>query len=113
MVYMRLRHLFEGTIYIIPCPPMLADGSSNSALLRSLIEIAACGLAEAHHAGRQLLPSGGYQPGDAPAAQERGEDGRILAHAPDAASQSHLEQQVPVGVQWGGSTSGYPPVDAG
>ena len=40
LVYMRLRQMFDGTIYIIPCPPMMTDGS-NSALLRSLIEIAA------------------------------------------------------------------------
>ena len=33
--------MFEGGISIIPCPPILIDGTSNSHLVRAIVELSA------------------------------------------------------------------------
>ena len=33
--------MFDGTVFFIPCPPMLVDGSSDPTLVRAILEIAA------------------------------------------------------------------------
>ena len=40
-VNMQLRQMFEGTIYVIPCPPMRMEGSSSSVLVRLMVELSA------------------------------------------------------------------------
>ena len=40
-VKMQLRQMFEGTIYVIPCPPMRMEGSSSSVLVRLMVELSA------------------------------------------------------------------------
>ena len=40
-INMRLAQMFDGTIYFVPCPPMMVDGSSDPALIRGIFEIAA------------------------------------------------------------------------
>ena len=40
-INMRLAQMFDGTIFFVPCPPMMMDGSSDPALIRGIFEIAA------------------------------------------------------------------------
>ena len=40
-INMRLAQMFDGTIFFVPCPPMMVDGSSDPALIRGIFEIAA------------------------------------------------------------------------
>ena len=40
-VNQHLYQMFEGGISFIPCPPMLIDGTSNSHLVRAIVELSA------------------------------------------------------------------------
>ena len=37
----RFNTIFDGTVFLIPCPPMMVDGSSDPTLVRAILEIAA------------------------------------------------------------------------
>ena len=64
-ISMRMNQMFDGSIYVIPCPPMLLDGSSNVAAIRALCETIAwlkhvmhgdnCFLTETHKVVTDLL----------------------------------------------------------
>ena len=40
-INLRLAQMFDGTIFFIPCPPMMVDGSCDPTLIRAILEIAA------------------------------------------------------------------------
>ena len=40
LVFKSLRQMLDGEVYIMHCPPMLMDSSSNAALLRAIFEVA-------------------------------------------------------------------------
>ena len=39
LVFKSLRQMLVGEVYIMHCPPMLMDGSSNAALLRAILRL--------------------------------------------------------------------------
>ena len=64
-ICMRMGQMFDGSIYVIPCPPKLMDGSSSVAMIRSVSETTAwlkhvmhgdnCFLTETHQVVADLL----------------------------------------------------------